>query len=238
MTAAEIGICAVSSFALFKILLWLGIGKYKLVRSAHKPFNPPKICFDKGFLLPVLRSIFYCFHYLSVHRYIPYLCYKRRYIAVEIYVIAWLSIEIVLFLLTKEPIVCSVCASLLSAVICYRLFDLFQSWVSQFVLGQESDPVNPLRTLILVLIGYAEIAISYAIITFVFSNTFSTEFTLPFHDIGDAFYYSLSTAIAIGSEWRPESVGSYFIFGTQIIFTLLFLTAVVNRVFAYITRRG
>lgn len=156
------------------------------------------------------------------------MCPKHRYTAVEIYVLGWFAIEIFfLLLLAKESLTgCSWFVWLLRFLICYRLFDIFQSWVSQFVLMPDWKPINPYRSLVLVFIGYIEIIISYALIAFVFGSTFSK----PFLSVFQALYYSFTTAITMGSAWKPEGAGGYAIFYTQIMFILLFITAVIQRI--------
>ena len=156
------------------------------------------------------------------------MCPKHRYVAVEIYVLGWFAIEITfLLLLAGERFTdCFLLIWLLRFLICYRLFDIFQSWVSQFVLMPKWEPVSPYRSLVLVFIGYIEIIISYALLAFVFDSAFS----VPFDTVWKAFYYSVTTATTIGSKWGPISAGGYAIFYTQLMFVVLFVTAVIQRI--------
>ena len=45
-----------------------------------------------------------------------------------------------------------------------------------------------------------------------------------------AFYYSIRNAITIGSDFNPTTPVGLAIYASQIMFVLLFLTAVVNRI--------
>lgn len=199
----------------------------------------------KGFVLHVLRFLFYCLWGLSLslwirsilQRYHPS-CWKRnKYFIVESYVLFWFMVEI-LFLgllictsLVEEDWFLCLAAGFLS----YRLFDIFQAWVNQFVLMemQEWKPIDPRRTLVLVFIGYVEIMISYAILAFVFQDTFSK----PFCTVCQSLYYSVTTATTIGSKWEPISAGGYAIFYTQVMFAVLFVTAVIGQIFTYISKK-
>lgn len=113
----------------------------------------------------------------------------------------------------------------------YRLFDILQSWVSQFVLGgvpKKWNPINNYRSLVLVFMGYLEITISYAFIALFFKESFRNMKVWQ-----QAIYYSFRNAVTIGSDYHPANVWGLVIFITQIGFAILFLTAVVSRIMSH-----
>ena len=160
----------------------------------------------------------------------PYRCVDR-------YVISWLALGITFFLilsfvhgLNQQFVVRWIFTSLLM----YRLFDIFQAWVNQFVLMEEWKPVSPYRSLVLLFIGYIEIIISYAIIAFIFQTNFYIQSGTA--SICDGLYYSIRTA-TFGSVWKPVTAGSYAIFYTQLIFAVLFITAAIQRILGRISSK-
>jgi len=112
-------------------------------------------------------------------------------------------------------------------LVSYRLCEIFQSWAVQFVLGGTSSAWqsrNVHRSLVLVFAGYYEVTISYAIFAWTLRGHF-----YEINNWKDAFYHSVRNMIAIGGNAPIDSIG-YWLFSTQILFVLLFLTAVVSRV--------
>jgi hypothetical protein len=160
---------------------------------------------------------------------------KRKYHAVDWYVFVWVIVELVIFflLLILFPAIASNCVFniVLKVLIAYRLFDIFQSWISQFVLGgvpTKWRPVNIYRSLVLVFIGYFEIIISYALLIFTLKNNFPDISSLQ-----QALYFSIRSAATMGYDITPVGCIGYTIFITQIMFVLLFLTAVVNTIISH-----
>jgi hypothetical protein len=104
---------------------------------------------------------------------------------------------------------------------------LIQAWVGQFVLPGW-DPINPHRSLVLILIGYGEITIIYARLAYIFRNQFEGIYCLR-----QAFGYSVRNAVTIGSSTvKPVTNWGYAIFVSQLMFIILFLTSVVSRIIA------
>ena len=147
MHGIDILICIFTGLILVSIIFFVIRG---VIKGKHQPcgirqyhyyalHHPPKLKLKYNLILSLLRFVFYYIHYVSVHTYIPYLCPKSKYLAVEIYVIAWLVVEIALFflLLARYPFpncIWSVCIWFICIIISYRLFDIFQAWFDQFVL--------------------------------------------------------------------------------------------------------
>ena len=205
----------------------------------NKPF------WNDGWILNVTRILFWFFQKLSIIRFIVFckhrkygVDYRKGYHAVDWYVFSWFLVEFILLILLANfyDLAHNIAFVILSRLlISYRLFDIFQAWVSQFVLGGVPPgwkPINIYRSLVLVFIGYIEIIISYALFAFV-SNAHFDGIT----NWQQALYYSLRNAATIGTDWHPITFLGYTIFGTQIMFVLLFLTAVVNTIISHTVRR-
>lgn len=116
-------------------------------------------------------------------------------------------------------------------LILYRLFDIFQAWVNDFVLMPNWQPVDPRRTLVLVFIGFLEVIISYALFAFIYQTSFYIRQSAS---LGQSLYYSVRTATTISADWKPKSLAGYFIFYTELVFAILFVTAVIGQIFSYI----
>ena len=161
---------------------------------------------------------------------------RNAYRLVDGYVLAWLLFELYLFtfsVINPDYITASWFVWLVRILVSYRLFDIFQAWVNQFVLMPDWQPVDPYRALVLVFIGYIEVIFSYALIALVFPHSFSGIFETGWQ----ALYHSVTTAITIGSNSQPTIPSGYAIFCTQIMFSLLFVTAVIQRILGDIAAR-
>ncbi len=75
--------------------------------------------------------------------------------------------------------------------------------------------------------GYLEIVLSYTILIF---SAFKSELE---YEGKNALYNSVRNAVLIGAYIEPVQFCDYAILITQIMFALLFLTAVVNRIVGY-----
>jgi hypothetical protein len=195
---------------------------------------------EHGVVLPCLRWFFGRLEKFSYIRFKVFRMQKRskpsslRYIVVDWYIVKWFSTEIVFFILLAlfHSSTYNVYFWIPLAIICYRLFDIFQSWVSQFVLGGVPQagwkPIDIYRSLILVFIGYTEIIISCAFFALFLKKQFQgIEYWQQ------ALYYSIRNATTMGSDYHPISIGGYAIFGTEVMFVILFLTAVVNTIISH-----
>ena len=190
---------------------------------------------SRGFILKGLRYVFALFYLLSFSKWLSGTLKARRnitqknfhpYCCIEIYVTVWLFIEVAVastIAIYHWPMIYSqsklshVSALFFVGLFSYRLFDLFQSWVSQYVLKSNWDAIDVNRSLVLAFIGYIEITIIGAIIRFTYQQS---------NYFGDAFYNSVMTAIA---NPQREDVGLAIMY-TQIAFSILFLTAVAQHV--------
>ena len=194
---------------------------------------------NNGWIYDSLKVLFWVLAKFSVSRIIVFFkerrygaTDKRKYLVVDWYVFVWVIVELFIFflLLILFPAIASNCVFniALKVLISYRLFDIFQSSISQFVLGgvpTKWEPVNIYRSLVLVSVGYFEIIISYALLALTLKDNFQG---ITYWQ--QALYYSIRNAATIGSDITPIGCLGYTIFGTQIIFALLFLTAVINTI--------
>jgi hypothetical protein len=48
-----------------------------------------------------------------------------------------------------------------------------------------------------------------------------------------ALYYSFRNGTTMGSDYHPLSIGGYIVFATEVMFVILFLTAVVNTIISH-----
>jgi len=145
-----------------------------------------------GIILPWLIDVFTSLDKLSCIRFRVWRLKRRKqkfelgslYKAVDWYIIGWLIFEIGFFFwvaLFQYPIHNSLLLWIMVLVliiipIMYRLFDIFQDWVSQFVLGGVPEkvwqPIDIYRSLVLVFIGYFEVIFDYATFAIFFQGSF------------------------------------------------------------------
>jgi hypothetical protein len=157
----------------------------------------------------------------------------RPYRCIDIYVIVWLAFEFValvyLFIVDTvlhRPIgsVELVVFIVLIIFFCYRLFDVFQSWVGQFVLKSNWNAIIINRSLVLAIIGYIEITLIGAIIRFISQQPISCWHSL---------YGSVTAMIANPTE----KCGSPILY-TQLMFAILFLVAVAQHLLGRLSNKG
>ncbi len=183
-----------------------------------------------GFIVNSLRFLFFVVYLISPTKWISGKLSDREkidrgnyhpYCCVEIYVICWLFIEMALVIyIFKAPMQVSLInnqlvINIFRIAFIIRLIDIFQSWVSQFVLKSKWEAIHITRSLILAIINYIEIAIIAAFLRFVL---------YPNMTLCDAFGHSVMTMIAnpqIGED-------GLLIMYVQIMFALLFLIAVAQ----------
>ncbi|MFC2063182.1 hypothetical protein ACFLS8_04500 [Chloroflexota bacterium] len=205
-----------------------------------------KPCWNDGWVLDVARVIFWFLSKLSIIRAIVFWKekrYKREsssyererrklYQCVDWYVVSWIVILGIFTCFNAKNNISPPYNYVIIGFVSYRIFDIWQSWVSQFVLGSISGHWNPRnlhRSLLLVFEGYGEIIIGYALLIFVFQAQFAGfEGMLS---LREAFGYSICNAVTIGSsQIHPITNWGYAIFASQLMFVLLFLTSVVARI--------
>ena len=182
-------------------------------------------------ILRRLRCLFLFLYFLSFTKWISgtkkadekilYLDYKP-YQCIERYVISWLFIDSIaatvigLYNLKIIPLVW---------VFSYRLLDIFQSWVSQFILRSKWKAINVNRSLVLAFEGYIEITIIGAIIKYTYGQYRGNNFL-------DALYDSVNTMIA-----NPGNRASPIQY-VQIMFAVLFVAVVVQHVVGRLSSRN
>jgi len=190
----------------------------------------PRLCWNEGFILDVFRFAFWLASRISVLNIIKCIAEgkvsrKCQYHIVDSYISVFAAAELAMFIIVASNPTTDLNCLALKFFIAYRLFDIFQVWFLHFVLP-DWNPINTSRSLILVGIGYIEVIILYSLLVFMLKDDF-----IGITCFQQAFLYSLGNAITIGfGIIRPEEPWSYVIFVTQIMFVLLFLTAVVNRI--------
>lgn len=187
-----------------------------------------KPCWNDGFILDVIKVVLWVIRKFSIINCVVFHIKKHHpdkfvYRAVDSYVLFWflLSIGFLVWLSNTTPncifsIVFVVFAS-------YRLLDIFQTWVGNFLL-KDPDLRNSYRTLILTFVGYGEVVFWYSILAFIFKNNFI--------DIGDwqqSLYYAMGT-VTIGTDIKSNTPFGFVMFSTQLMFTILFLSVVVNKI--------
>lgn len=161
--------------------------------------------------------------------------YRCRDLFVDSYVTIWVILIGVFTWLAIKYYPCPPLNCVVLGLFSYRLFETFQSWFSQYILGGVPGPWksrHPYRSLVLVFIGYAEVVFIYALFAFILQNDFYC-----IDSWRQSFRYSLGNAVTIGSGIVPETCVGYALFSTQIMFTLLFLVGAVNTIYNAINKR-
>ncbi len=163
---------------------------------------------------------------------------KRSYICVDWYVISWLAIGIIMFfLLLFFPEFGQQCVVrvIFTLFLSYRLLDIFQAWVNMFLLKEDPELRDPLRTLVLTLVAYFEILVAYAVIAFLFKSGFQSVLnTGTFDHTVESLRYSVGILTTLGSTWEPSAFNGYLILYTQVFLGVLFIVIVIQRVIALI----
>ena len=221
-----------------KIRKFFGAYKNMFLRKYLADNLPDKTLFFEGWILDVLRWVFSVLSMLSLGRDVQWVIeYKTKskkysYLFVDCYVLIWLGLIIFLFIRQSSVNYGNAFSYWLVGLITYRLFEIFQSWVSQFIIGGVPKrgwrPISKYRSLILVFLSYIEITTIYAIFALLFRNNFK-----DMKDYKDAFYYSVRNAVTIGTNFDPSGLIGQVLFYSQIIFVLLFLTAVIQSIISY-----
>lgn len=146
---------------------------------------------------------------------------------VELWVLFWLFIEVVAFILT---LICANFASFAWIVVLlsvYRLASIFRVWFTVFILSPP-EPASKPRLIILTLINYAEIVITFAVIAFVSKGSFGTEQQTSFRSGVDSLRYSVGVATSLGSHFEPTTWLGYIIMLFQIMYVIIFITTVIQ----------
>ncbi len=181
---------------------------------------------NPGFILPGLRYLFAVLKLLSfggwINRRYRYFTsqelkdsgYLHIFFKMDIYVLCWIVLEfLAMFLVFRSPTV--VQGSLLAVVLVvssYRLLEIFQAWVNQYVLTYKWDPIDASRSLVFAFVGYWEITVIGAVVRMGTNHT-------------GAWTNSLMTMIL-----NPANEGALPIQYIQIMFAVLFAIVVVKQV--------
>jgi hypothetical protein len=215
---------------------WVRIGYWHEIYEVRRQEN-------HGYILGWLRYLFAILPLLTLHKWltVKYQSYSSQelkntgklfiYKRVEIWdVLSWVILQglIIIFILVWPIWVQNSLATVGIVFLCFRLFEIFQSWVSQFILKYEWDPINANRSLLLSIVSYLEIVAIGAIIRFMVSSTVDSIALFT------ALRYSILATIANPSE--KDMFGP--ILYTQIMFALLFLTTVIQQVVGRIGNGG
>jgi len=115
-----------------------------------------------------------------------------------------------------------------------RVLDIAQSWVNVFLVKQDPKILYPVRALVLTIINYIELILSFSVLGFIWNNTFKPE---PFHNLGDSLVFTLGTMTTIGSKYEPFSTGAWTIYILEIAFGLFFLIVVIVRALHFFEQR-
>ena len=149
---------------------------------------------------------------------------QYKYILVELYVMAWLSFEIVIFIyLIHIPML------LVLIFFIWRLLDIFQSIFSIGILSEEPLPYSIQRMLILLLTGIIEVSIIYGAFDYIYKNAFLSGQN-HIQTIGQSLYHSIMTLTTIGSNYSPQNIVGYSLTYSEIAFSILFLIVVIQRI--------
>jgi hypothetical protein len=125
---------------------------------------------------------------------------RNEYKVVDTYITLWVAFFVLLVICPWFSGLASQHAYVFIVIASYRLFEIFQSWISQFVLGGVPTawrPVNVNRSLLLAFEGYFEITVGFALFAFLLPSHFC-----GISDWFDALEYSVRNAVANGSGAR------------------------------------
>ena len=178
-----------------------------------------------GLILPGLRYLFAIFKLLSVggwinrkYRYFTsqelkdsgYMYIFRR---MDIYILLWVVMELLaMLLILRSPTVAQGPAlGFFLVVFGYRLFEIFQAWVNQFLLTYKWDPINASRSLVIAFGGFLEVAIIGGIIR-------------AANNQSDVWTNSIQAMIL-----NPANEGMSPVMYIQIVFVLLFVVVVAKQ---------
>ena len=205
------------------IIILLVLAIFSILGKYWRQSSELRTCWNDGWFLPLLKWFFWILSWLSLGRVIPYWIEntygkKARFFFIDTYVFLWIVfvttlaiLEITSHILVLDRIILSFLG--------YRLFEIFQSWVSQYILGGVPTPLhlhNPYRTLIIVFIDYVIMTLAYALFR-VSSGSFSS---------------GLRDSLNIAVFNIPSTQGVDCLLVTQITFAILFLVTAINRIYA------
>jgi hypothetical protein len=213
--------------------------RWRKISECHKSFIIPSLDFIIQ-LLKVIPSLDWVRYFYRLElRYQSSLSHVRPFIqftrAVEAYVLFWLVIEVVFITSLLPNCTIYICPTALIIICCIRLIEIFRVWLDVLIVGM-GDIASAPRLLILVLINYCEIIIIFAIITFLYQN----HFPPPFESIQNSLVYSFDIMLptmSISPFHQRLTCCASAIFYSEIVFGLLFIVVIIQRVLSYFRSR-
>ncbi len=199
-----------------------------------------RILSTKSWILCVFQSILCVLDCITLHLILPahlqrYLGRRRwavwKYHFLDGIIAFWLAIEVAsLFQLGQS----SGLFVWLRIFLIWRLFDIFQSWFSMGVLHPKPKPYSVARMLTLQLVGFAEAAIIFGVLDFVWKDAFiSTLNGSTFCSVWQSLYHSVTTITTIGSVYLPRSMLGYLLVYGEVICGILFLVVLIQRTLSF-----
>jgi len=138
-------------------------------------------CCNSGWIIEFFKLIFGFLNFISPSTLISWVIKeKRSKRCAHFFVDTWvfLSLAVLLYIFLNNIYHCNNCLTIPAGwvvwLIGFRMADLFQSWFNHFVLGgvpQKWTPVDPIRSLVIVFMGYSEIVIAYSILAYNYNVT-------------------------------------------------------------------
>jgi hypothetical protein len=146
----------------------------------------------------------------------------KPYRNADIYVTIWLAFEV---LAAVTISVSHIQIVFLAVLFGYRLLDIFQSWINQFLLSSKWNAINVNRSLVIAFVYYLEIIIMVAIIRITFDSN-------PLKTFSDSLSSSVNPMIA--NPGQTPSPIQY----VQIMFAVLFAAVVVQHVVGRLSNKN
>lgn len=185
-----------------------------------------KISKDTGFLLPFVLHVLATHKWWSLSRR-EWLIPKESVRRVEFYVCVCLAVEV--FVLVNSHMACGRWgwAVVFLIVIAYRLLD-----IGFVLLGILLDPrsswLSAERLVLLAVINYIELIISFAALYRISDVTFANAFNKPLASSLDAIYFSSVTATTLGyGDFFPEHFSTKIcVIGELLLVVLVVVSAI------------
>ena len=190
-----------------------------------------------GFIYPGIRFLFSILEKATLLGFLRFLFIRMLHrkwfvlnspFAVDIYVCFWLAMELSVFL---YPFTSILIPFIFSFIFLWRLIDIIQSWFNAFIQAPYNAS-SPMRSLVLVMLNYVELAIIFAVIIFSFQAHFRPH---PFY-MFDAFFSSLTILIpVVNPVVTPISIPGLAIYYGEIFVSLVFYIVIIQRALALLS---
>jgi len=193
-------------------------------------YGKPTPCWNTGWIIDVLKFVFWFFRKLSVINCITLHILKPwenpsweiassqqelkrnncAYRAVDYYIALWLFVAIGFsFIVSLLTLSCE-WNTVFLILASYGLFEIFQKWVGDFI-TEDPHPQDPKRTLVATFIAYAEIVLLYFVLVFILKSNFEIR------KWQQALYYAMT--LGAGTDFKPDNFLGFVIFGTQLAYS-------------------